>query len=86
MTETVPPTVTPPPDAASNEPVGTESVTVIVPDAASTSAIDSPVSWTWVSSAVVQPAPGSVLTGGSLTGFTVMVAVAVAVSPFASVT
>ena len=66
-------------------PAGIDSVVTSVTPAPSTSLTETPVIFSAVSSAVVC-APGTVLTGASLTGLTVMVTVAVLVSPLASVT
>ena len=73
-------TVTPPPAVAAIEPLPTDNVTVMLPLAASTSAMERPLNGTDVSSFVVELA-GSVLTGASFTAVTVPLTVAEAVPP-----
>ena len=72
-------TVTPPPVVAVRLPPETPSVTVMVPAAASTSAMERPLNCTLVSSFVLKLA-GSVFTGASFTAFTVIVRVSTSVS------
>ncbi len=74
-----PVTVTLPPVVADNVPESTDKVTVIAPDAASTSAIDNPAKANVVSSFTLKLA-GKVLTGASFTALTVMVLVSVSVN------
>ena len=85
--EPSPVTVTPALDAKLRTPLpaGTVSVVVSVTPAPSTSLTETPVMLSGVSS-FVDCAPGTVLTGASLTGLMVSVTVAVLVSPLASVT
>ena len=72
----VPPTVTPPLDVAARVPEGTASVTVITPEAASTSEMARPTKGVaWLTVCVMEA--GSVLTGASLTAVTVTVIVPV---------
>ena len=74
-----PATVTPPEAVALSAPLATLSVMLRAPPPASTSATESPVSASGVSSLTVKAA-GRVLTGASLTGARVMVLVSRSVS------
>ena len=76
----LPPTVTPPPEAAVKMPDVTDSVTRIAPVAASTSAIWRPES-PRARSSFVEKDGGSVLRGASLTGVTVIATVSWSVTP-----
>ncbi|MCY1297179.1 hypothetical protein D9M70_466100 [compost metagenome] len=81
----VPPTVTPPPEVAASEPLGTERVTVTLPLPASASAKLMPVMAEATSSTTVMP-PGRVATGASLVRVTVRVRLAAALLAAPSLT
>ena len=85
--EPSPVTVTPALEAILSVPLPAGMLSVVVSETLgpSTSLTEMPVMASAVSSLVVL-APGTVLTGASLTGLTVSVTVAVLLSPFASVT
>ncbi|MCY1368448.1 hypothetical protein D9M69_554280 [compost metagenome] len=81
----VPPTVTPLPEVADSEPLGTERVTVTLPLPASASAKLMPVMAEATSSTTVMP-PGRVATGASLVRVTVRVRLAAALLAAPSLT
>ena len=79
------PTIVAVPPTTVSVPLVTAKVTVMLPAAASRSAIDSPVMALVVSSLVLC-APGTVFTGASLIAVTVTLTVAVSVTPAGLVT